>query len=125
MPETLAIGEVARRSGFSVSAIRYYEMRGLLPEPERESGRRRYEPGILTRLAAIGFARRAGFSLDEIRTLVANGGGAHSERWRALADRKLAQTDAEMRALEERRSLLEDCMRCECGDLRDCDLLAA
>jgi MerR family redox-sensitive transcriptional activator SoxR len=55
MPALLTIGEVARRAGVRTSAIRYYEEAGLLPEPERVGGkRRRYEEGILRRLASLG-----------------------------------------------------------------------
>ena len=54
MPALLTIGEVARRAGVRTSTIRYYEEAGLLPEPERVGGKRRYEEGILRRLALIG-----------------------------------------------------------------------
>jgi MerR family redox-sensitive transcriptional activator SoxR len=63
MPALLTIGEVARRAGVRTSAIRYYEEAGLLPEPERVGGKRRYEKEILRRLALIGGAKRAGFTL--------------------------------------------------------------
>ena len=67
MPAVLTIGEVARRAGVRASAIRYYEEAGLLPAPERVGGKRRYDEGILRRLAIIGGAKRAGFTLREIR----------------------------------------------------------
>jgi MerR family transcriptional regulator, redox-sensitive transcriptional activator SoxR len=70
MPALLTIGEVARRAGVRTSAIRYYEEAGLLPEPERIGGKRRYEKGILRRLALIGGAKRARFTLGEIHTLL-------------------------------------------------------
>ena len=66
----LAIGAVAERSGMSTSRIRYYEARGLLPAPERVSGKRRYRSGVLRRLAIIDAAQRVGFGLDEIRDLL-------------------------------------------------------
>jgi MerR family redox-sensitive transcriptional activator SoxR len=67
MPALLTIGEVARCTGVSTSAIRYYEEAGLLPEPERVGGKRRYEKEILRRLALIRGAKGAGFTLGEIR----------------------------------------------------------
>ena len=70
MPALLTIGEVARRAGVRASAIRYYEEAGLLEEPERVGGKRRYDEEALRRLALIGGAKRAGFTLGEIRTLL-------------------------------------------------------
>ncbi len=63
----LAIGEVAERAGMSASRIRYYEARGLLPEPERAAGKRRYAEDVFPRLAIIDAAQRVGFTLEEIR----------------------------------------------------------
>ena len=67
--------EVARQAGLKTSAIRYYESVGLLPEPERQSGQRRYGADTLRRLQVIDVAKRAGFSLDEARVLLATSGG--------------------------------------------------
>ncbi len=68
MATLLTIGEVVRRAGIRASAIRYYEEAGLLPEPERVGNKRRYDEGVLRRLALISGAKRAGFTLSEIRT---------------------------------------------------------
>ena len=65
MPGTYSIGEVARRVGLSTSALRYYESVGLLPTPERSSGRRVYDQDALDRLAMIDVAQRAGFTLRD------------------------------------------------------------
>src|SRR5918997_4063167 len=69
----MRIGEVAARAGVRVSLIRYYEEIGLLPEPERVSGQRRYDDTVLRRLTVIDVAQRAGLSLEEIRELVEHG----------------------------------------------------
>ena len=66
----LTIGEVARRAGVATSSIRYYESIGLLPEPDRLHGQRRYDAGVLGRLAFIGVAQSAGFKIAEIMELV-------------------------------------------------------
>ena len=71
MDTELSIGQLAERSGISVSAIRYYERRGLLPEPERVGGQRRYAETTIRRLGMIDTGKRAGFSLEEIRALLA------------------------------------------------------
>src|SRR3954452_18111646 len=90
----LSIGELARRAGRPASTIRYYESIGVLPEPERVSGRRRYTPEVLRRLATIDVAQQVGFTLDEIRELLnADGEPAHL-RVRRLAESKLPGIDA-------------------------------
>jgi MerR family redox-sensitive transcriptional activator SoxR len=124
LPEELLIGDVARASGKAASAIRYYERIGLIPAPERVSGRRRYPRAVLRILTVIGTAQRAGLTLDEIRLLLAASPGdpAVSERLRLVAARKLA----ELRALIERAELagrwLEAAADCACPSLDDCQL---
>jgi predicted site-specific integrase-resolvase len=56
----LSIGEVAERAGMSTSRIRYYEGRGVLPEPERAAGKRRYTEDVFRRLAIIDASQRVG-----------------------------------------------------------------
>ena len=77
----LTIGEVARRAGVATSSIRYYESIGLLPEPDRLHGQRRYRSDVLGKLGFIGVAQSAGFKLDEIKELVHGIDGA-----RGMAD---------------------------------------
>ena len=100
MEASLSIGAVAARAGVNPSAIRYYERIGILPEPERHAGRRRYTEATIRRLEVIGVAKRAGFSLDDSRLLLATGddGTPAHEQIRELARRKLP----EVRALIER-----------------------
>lgn len=92
----MTIGDAAKRAGVRTSAIRYYESVGLIPEPERLSGQRRYGEEVVRRLGVIAVAKEAGFSLDEVRTLLDSadrGEPAHREL-QALAERKLPEVDA-------------------------------
>jgi len=66
----LTIGEVARRAGVATSSIRYYESIGVLPEPDRLHGQRRYRSDVLGKLGFIGDAQSAGFKLDEVEALL-------------------------------------------------------
>ena len=118
----MTIGEVARRAGVRSSAIRYYEQVKLLPDPERVGGKRRYEEGVLRRLALVGGAKRAGFTLGEIHTLLHGfpAGTGASERWQALASEKLGEVDEAIAQLRETRELLEEALRCECTSLDEC-----
>ena len=77
-PPHLTIGQVAHRAGVRTSHIRFYERVGVLPQPERVGGERRYGEDILHRLSIVDVAQRAGFSLDEIARINRIEG---TERW--------------------------------------------
>ena len=120
----LLIGEVARRSGLRPSAIRYYEAIGLLPEPSRVAGRRRYSQQVLQTLSVIGTAQRAGLTLDEVRELLAASDRKRpvSERLRAIAQQKLPEVDALIERARLVRGWLEAAADCRCPTLDDCPL---
>ena len=113
----MTIGEVAKSTGLRASAIRFYERAGLLPEPVRTSGQRQYGAAILDRLAVVERAKACGFTLSEIRILF-NNEGSHSAKWRALADRKIAELDSAMQRLSGMKALLQ--RRCECATAAEC-----
>jgi MerR family transcriptional regulator, redox-sensitive transcriptional activator SoxR len=120
----LSIGTVARLTGKSAPAIRYYEQIGLLPEPARVSGRRRYAPDTVRTLAVIETGQRAGLTLDEIKVLLSASPGdpAAIDRLREVADRKLPEVIALIERGQLVRSWLECAARCECPDLDQCPL---
>ncbi|HET6999103.1 MAG TPA: MerR family transcriptional regulator [Solirubrobacterales bacterium] len=120
----LSIGEVASRADVNVSAIRFYERRGLLPEPERVGGQRRYTAVTVQRLGIINVAKQAGFSLDEVGVLLAStdeGAPAH-EQLQALAARKLPEVDALIERAQTMRGWLALASECGCNTLDTCDL---
>jgi len=126
-PETaplLTIGAVAAMTGRSASAIRYYEQIGLLPDPVRVGGRRRYDPATVRTLAVIETGQRAGLALDEIKVLLSASPGdpAAVERLREVAGRKLPEVVALIERSELVRGWLELAARCECPDLDQCPL---
>ncbi len=118
----MRIGEVAARAGVRTSLIRYYEEVGLLPEPARVSGQRRYDETVLRRLAVVDVAQRAGLSLDEIRTLLDHGNDPMSERLRALAERRLPEIDALIARAQRVREWLRLAATCGCERIDDCPL---
>lgn len=128
--ESMSIGQVASRAGVRPSALRYYEGVGLLPPPERENGRRRYDGEVmrevLDRLAVVRVAQQAGFTISEIRTLL--DGFAEdtlpSERWRLLAEEKLPEVEALVKRALGMKDLLERGSRCECLRLEECALVS-
>lgn len=121
---TLSIGEVAEEAGSSVSAIRFYERKGLLPEAERVSGRRRFTDETVQRLGIIDVAKQAGFSLEEVGVLLASideGAPAH-EQLQALAARKLPEVDALIERAQAMREWLTTASDCGCDSLESCAL---
>lgn len=120
----LSISTVARQSGLQPSAIRYYERVGLLIPPPREHGQRRYDPRVLQRLAVIGIAQQAGFTIAEIKTLL-HGFAASTPaaaRWRVLAARKLSEVDALIARAHEMKRIIEASLGCGNLTLEECAL---
>ncbi len=120
MPRQMAIGEVAERARMSTSRIRYYEARGLLPEPERAAGKRRYGEDVFRRLAIIDAAQRVGFRLEEIRDLLGSRDELAHERLRELALLKLPELDDLIARATSVRRVLKICSRCNCESIDVC-----
>ena len=122
MTTELTIGEVARRTGLRTSALRYYEDAGILPPPRRVNGQRRYDPVVLRMLDVLQFAQKAGFTLDEIRTLF-HGFDPDTpldERWRVLAESKLKELDDLIARAHQMRKAIVTGLGCGCIRLEDC-----
>jgi MerR family transcriptional regulator, redox-sensitive transcriptional activator SoxR len=119
---TLTIGQIARRAGVATSAIRYYESVGVLPEPVRVGGQRRYAPDVVRRLAIVDVAQRAGFTLAEIADLLNTDDAPAYQRMRELAERKLPEIDALIRRAEAVRRWLEMTRACDCDTIDMCSL---
>lgn len=119
---SLSIGAVARQAGMRASALRYYEQAGLLPAPRRVSGRRRYEAGVFEVLDLIRLAQRAGFTIQEVRTLMHGfrQSTPASERWRRMSERKIAELSERIAEAERMRDLLARLNECDCDTLGEC-----
>jgi MerR family redox-sensitive transcriptional activator SoxR len=118
----MKIGELACRSGFAASALRYYESLGLLPAPKRQSGRRVYGDDALDRLFFIRFAQRCGFQLDEIAELLGidENRPAVSARLRELAVRKTREIDELIATAEGMKLFLAAALDCRCITADEC-----
>lgn len=113
------IGEISRETGVAATTLRYYEQIGLVPEPTRRGGQRRYDDSILSRLEVIALCKSAGFSLDEIQLLFADEAPGRPAS-RALAEAKLAEIDAQLQSLARARAVIEWGMRCTCPSIDAC-----
>lgn len=125
---TLTIGRMAAETGVGIEAIRYYQRRGLLPEPKRTDGRiRRYGSREIERLRFIKAAQKIGFSLDEIGSLLQLDDGSGCGQARKLATHKLEEVRARLDSLNRLERVLSELVgRCETTRGRvACPLIAA
>jgi MerR family redox-sensitive transcriptional activator SoxR len=124
-PGTIAIGELAARTGVSVSAIRFYEARGLLEPFRSAGGQRRFLRSDIRRLSFIRIAQQLGLSIERIAAELArlpHGRTPTAADW-AKISRGLRQTlDERIAALTRTRDLLDGCIGCGCLSLRNCAL---
>ena len=108
--QLLTIGQLARRAGVGVETVRFYEREGLLDEPpRRESGYRQYEADVVTRLRFIRRAKELGFSLKQVKQLLALRLDATTTaaEVRRTAEAKIADIEAKIRTLQEMKRALE------------------
>lgn len=128
--ESLTIGQVARRAEVGVQTVRYYEREGLLPEPARRpSGYREYPAGMVRRLLFIRRAKELGFSLREIKELLALrvDPGCTCGEIKNTALAKVADVDRKIASLHRIRGALLDLADACPGDgpTSDCPILDA
>ena len=105
----MRIGELADRAGISANAIRYYEQVGILPAPARTpSGYRAYDPGVLGRLEFVRAAQALGFTLGEIRQVIAfrDDGTAPCGHVAGLLQQRAAELDRRIAELQQLRGEL-------------------
>ena len=117
----MVIGELARRSGLASSALRYYERVGLLsPVGRTGGGRREYTLQSVERLALIRLCQDAGFTLREIRALIATK-GERGRTWTKVLEAKLRDLDTRIAQAEGARSLVRHAIACPHPNLFECD----
>jgi MerR family transcriptional regulator, redox-sensitive transcriptional activator SoxR len=118
----VSIGVIAQQAGVATSTIRYYERIGLLPPPQRESGKRRYDPSVVQKLGVIRLAQQAGYSIAEIQTLLHEfpEGTPPSLRWQSLAEKKLIELDEMLAKIHTMKALLQNTLQCPCEILEEC-----
>src|SRR3954467_7204645 len=123
--DPLTVAEVAHRSGFAPSALRYYEERGLIDASRTAGGQRRYGRAVLRRLAFVRAASNVGLTLEEIAAELATlppGRPPGSEEWRRISESWRARLDERIAAIEALRDRLDGCIGCGCLSLKACSL---
>jgi MerR family redox-sensitive transcriptional activator SoxR len=121
----LTIGELARRTGLSVSAIRFYEARGLVSAIRTGGNQRRFMRSDIRRLSFALIAQRCGLTLGEIEKEMAslpNGRAPDKSDWRSISERLRSTLDERIAMLERTRDRLDGCIGCGCLSLETCAL---
>jgi MerR family redox-sensitive transcriptional activator SoxR len=122
----LTIGELARRSGVSRSALRFYEEQGLIRARRTDGNQRRYERAMLRRIAFIQAGKAAGIPLRRIHEALATLPESRiptRRDWERLSKRWREDLDARIATLEALRGRLSTCIGCGCLSIDKCELL--
>lgn len=123
--DLLPIGELARRTGLAVSAIRFYEDRGLVQAFRTMGNQRRFLRSDIRRLSFILIAQKLGLNLSEIEEQLSRlpqGRTPTLADWQAISRSMRAQIDARIQLLTRTRAKLDECIGCGCLSLQRCQL---
>jgi MerR family redox-sensitive transcriptional activator SoxR len=124
-PSLLTIGELARRTGLSVSAIRFYEAKGLVAAIRSAGNQRRFLRSDIRRLSFALIAQRLGFTIAEIEAELAalpQGRAPTKADWQRISERMRARLDERIALLARTREKLDGCIGCGCLSLESCAL---
>jgi MerR family redox-sensitive transcriptional activator SoxR len=123
--DELSIGEVADRTGVTVSALRFYEAKGLITAVRSGGGQRRFAREVLRRVAFVRVAQQVGLSLEDVRDALESLPGERTPTvadWARVSKQWRAALDERIRLLELVRDDLASCIGCGCLSLHTCKL---
>jgi MerR family transcriptional regulator, redox-sensitive transcriptional activator SoxR len=123
--DLLSIGALAERTGLSVSAIRFYEARGLVSALRNAGGQRRFARADIRRLSFVRIAQQLGFSIEEIGAELARlpqGRTPTRQDWARISRTFGKKLDARIAAMTRLRDRLDQCIGCGCLSLQRCAL---
>nr|AMJ38463.1 SoxR [uncultured bacterium] len=121
----LTPGEVAKRSGVAVSALHFYESKGLIASTRNGGNQRRYSRDVLRRVAIIKIAQRIGIPLATVSESLAHmpvDKRISAKAWEALTEQWRAELNKRIETLTHLRDDLDGCIGCGCLTMRDCPL---
>ncbi|MEX5588159.1 redox-sensitive transcriptional activator SoxR [Pseudomonas urmiensis] len=121
----LSVGQLASRSGVAVTALHFYETKGLIHSTRNAGNQRRYPRAMLRRVAVIKMAQRLGIPLADIAQALANLPQDHTpsaEDWQRLSARWRQDLTQRIEALTLLRDQLDGCIGCGCMSLKECPL---
>jgi MerR family transcriptional regulator, redox-sensitive transcriptional activator SoxR len=123
--DIVPIGMLAQRTGLAVSAIRFYEARGLVTAQRTKGNQRRFLRSDIRRLSFILIAQRLGLGLDEIEVAMQDlphGRTPSVSDWQRISRGLRKQIDARIQLLTRTRTKLDECIGCGCLSLQRCQL---
>ena len=123
--DVMLIGDMAARTGLSVSAIRFYESKGLIAPIRSPGGQRRFRRADIRRLSFIRIAQQLGLSIEEIGAELSrlpSGRTPTAGDWARISRSIRASLDAQIQSLQQVRSRLDGCIGCGCLSLKKCAL---
>jgi MerR family transcriptional regulator, redox-sensitive transcriptional activator SoxR len=123
--DVISIGDLAQRTGLSVSAIRFYEERGLVEPFRSRGGQRRFLRSDIRRLSFVRIAQQLGLSIDAIANELAKlplGRTPNAVDWKNISREVRKLLDDRIAALSRTRDLLDGCIGCGCLSLTKCAL---
>ena len=126
--DVMLIGDMAARTGLSVSAIRFYEAKGLISPIRSPGGQRRFRRADIRRLSFIRIAQQLGLSIEKIAgelNRLPSGRTPTAEDWSRISRSIRASLDAQIETLMKVRSRLDGCIGCGCLSLKKCALYNA
>lgn len=121
----LSVGQLAARSGVAVTALHFYETKGLIQSSRNTGNQRRYPRAMLRRVAVIKMAQRLGISLAEIASALAELPNDHTptaEDWQRLSARWREDLNRRIDEMVRLRDQLDGCIGCGCMSLKECPL---
>lgn len=128
MSRELTVGQVAERSGLAVSALHFYEKKGLIRSHRTSGNQRRYDRDVLRRLAIVRMAQELGIPLSEVAEALARvpiGHTPSAEDWRAMSAVWYEKLDRRVTMLIRMRDELNGCIGCGCLSTTSCPLMNA
>ncbi|EHK9084389.1 redox-sensitive transcriptional activator SoxR [Vibrio parahaemolyticus] len=121
----ISVGEVAKRSGVKVSALHFYEQKGLISSWRNQGNQRRYHRSVLRRVAVIKAAQQVGLSLEEIKHALdelPKHQAPNKEQWEVMASHWHEQLEQKIQKLKALQNDLGGCIGCGCLSLETCAL---
>ena len=125
MAKEFTVGEISARSGVAVSALHFYENKGLIRSHRTAGNQRRYDPEVLRRVAVIKVAQEVGISLADIAAQLESlpeRRTPNRKDWHLLSKGWREDLDRRIRQLESLRDGLDDCIGCGCLSINKCKL---
>lgn len=125
LEKSLSVGAVAERSGVKVSTLHFYEEKGLITSWRNNGNQRRYNRGVLRRVAVIKTAQKLGFTLEEIKTALKElptNKAPNKADWQKISASWRSSIDQRIQELTQMRDELDQCIGCGCLALEYCPI---